>query len=782
MTAKNNATKTLSTKSCQTHCSQGEKFAPAVTISSVAYPNRNCPNNGILDKFAEESENEFQHPENNCFIGAPHGCESRKDNENRETRCHDVQTRSLLDEDESSDQRVRDGEGGELKQHHLYCSTTSSVIRERVVAVVSSLFLIALFTCYVFLGGGRKDFFAKMKLVSSRQGKIRYHGTHIPGKKGNKHFQIPAFPAGALLGIPTENISLPASTTASSNPLSSLDNEQVDPPYDPLTDFEYKDENDKVRALTYWEEIAAAIEQTESLLYDDQTENSKKYQLPEIDNDTLSSLWSNFSTWGPCYPRAVEVKMGPNNRNLRWSSTKNPNNNNWTYIVQSNSGKITDESSIVYPSYSKSYHSPPNQELGGLCRPGFLIIGQGKCGTSSLYHYLTGHPRVLPAKEKQIHYFLYHRTRSLGWYYSHFPSLESFLGRGALMTGEASPGYMPYPAVVEMVAKTMGRSAIDGEESSKGGVEIWKERVQSMPKIIAIVRDPIDRAVSSYEYNYVQPALNKLKAGMGVMASGEKIPGGMSDEFYMKHHLFTFEELACAELKVLKSCLQPGGEGEKWTYRKYGEKSSMFFHESFGTRENSTQLSPLIHLDGACYNATKSKPVPRAQWVELAKKSPEKVLQLPNLQLTQSIIGRGLYALPLEWWYEVFSSSHPAKMKEDKIFVVCTEHMSSDAEVTMENVTQFLGLPNFDFTNVTGAGRYNVGSHRGYDTVTPWDESQVDDDDSEEKGRLLNLDYSQIESKLTSISDDLMFELLDFYRPFNKRLFKLIGKSCPWKN
>ena len=44
-------------------------------------------------------------------------------------------------------------------------------------------------------------------------------------------------------------------------------------------------------------------------------------------------------------------------------------------------------------------------DLSGYCRPGFLIIGQGKCGTSSLYHYLIGHPRVLPANEKQIHYF-----------------------------------------------------------------------------------------------------------------------------------------------------------------------------------------------------------------------------------------------------------------------------------------------------------------------------------------------------------------------------------------
>jgi len=113
---------------------------------------------------------------------------------------------------------------------------------------------------------------------------------------------------------------------------------------------------------------------------------------------------------------------------------------------------------------------------------------------------------------------------------------------------------------------------------------------------------------------------------------------------------------------------------------------------------------------------------------------------------------------------------------------VCTEHMSTNAEVTMENVTQFLGLPNFDFSNVTGAGRYNVGSHRGYDTVTPGEDSNVDDDDSEEEGRRMNLDYSQTESELASISDDLMLELLDFYRPYNERLFKLIGKACPWKN
>ena len=50
-------------------------------------------------------------------------------------------------------------------------------------------------------------------------------------------------------------------------------------------------------------------------------------------------------------------------------------------------------------------------DLSNLCRPGFIIIGAGKCGTSSLYHYLVGHPRVLPAVQKQIHYWVYHRDR-----------------------------------------------------------------------------------------------------------------------------------------------------------------------------------------------------------------------------------------------------------------------------------------------------------------------------------------------------------------------------------
>jgi hypothetical protein len=80
------------------------------------------------------------------------------------------------------------------------------------------------------------------------------------------------------------------------------------------------------------------------------------------------------------------------------------------------------------------------------------------------------------------------------------------------MTGEASPGYLPYPDVAYMVRQRMPG-----------------------PRIIAVGREPISRAYSSYRYNYVNPTLETMRAGkvFGVQKS-------QSDAFYMSF-LFSFE-------------------------------------------------------------------------------------------------------------------------------------------------------------------------------------------------------------------------------------------------
>ena len=692
-----------------------------------------------------------------------------------------------------------------LEPRRLFQNYTTSNAKRVALLMTYALLLLLMIAVSALIITGDNDqhpLFNKLRISGSSNSQRRPHKHvnldaltfHRNGNKNSKDkhpkekkkLSYPTFPAMALLGISIhKNTASPPSIASSSSSSTTTSSSMLlndSPPYDP-TDFQYLGKSGRNRTLTYWEEVVAAIESSSNSL--------SRADIPlGSNNNNQEHMWSNITTWGPCFPRLMEMNGSTppnNNRHLRWSNKKNTkqsgrnnNLNNWTYIVQSNSDLITDEKSILYPTYKRNYNIPSSvpEPLGGMCRPGFLIIGQGKCGTSSLYHYLTGHNRILPASEKQIHYFLYHAHKSLGWYYSHFPMMESFLGRGALMTGEASPGYMPYPDVVETVVKKLATTTMGDSAKNNGGVDAWKEHIQSLPKIIAIVRNPIERAVSSYKYNYIEPAMEQLKRGRGVSASGEKIPGARSEQYYRKHHLFTFEELAFAELDALKDCLKPGGNGETLSHERYGMKADMFFYDSFQRRANgTTSVSPLIHLDGACYPKTKSKAVPRLQWQDVAKKHPQKVLQLPNLQLTQSLIGRGVYALPLEWWYEVFSSSKNSN-KEERIHVVCTEDLSNDTENAMEDVTAFLGLPEFDFSNVTEEGRYNVGGHRGYDTVTPWNSTNPSNDhDNEGEEQTLE----QLDAELTAISDGLMKQLLDFYRPYNERLFKLIGKTCPWK-
>jgi hypothetical protein len=88
-----------------------------------------------------------------------------------------------------------------------------------------------------------------------------------------------------------------------------------------------------------------------------------------------SSTCNTTFSWGPCFPPHT---------NIDW---------------------LGEVSRYKEPVYDSSVPAKGIQDVSGLCRPGFIIIGAGKCGTSSLYHYLTEHPRVLPAREKQIHYF-----------------------------------------------------------------------------------------------------------------------------------------------------------------------------------------------------------------------------------------------------------------------------------------------------------------------------------------------------------------------------------------
>jgi Sulfotransferase domain len=111
--------------------------------------------------------------------------------------------------------------------------------------------------------------------------------------------------------------------------------------------------------------------------------------------------------------------------------------------------------------------------------PDFLIIGAQKCGTTSLYQYLTCHPQIVSANQKEVHFFDLNYNLGLDWYRAQVGEVD----RPNSLCGEASPYYIFHPQVPQRV-------------------------YQHFPqiKLIVLLRNPVDRAISHYYHE-----VNRLK-------------------------------------------------------------------------------------------------------------------------------------------------------------------------------------------------------------------------------------------------------------------------------
>lgn len=122
---------------------------------------------------------------------------------------------------------------------------------------------------------------------------------------------------------------------------------------------------------------------------------------------------------------------------------------------------------------------------GRPCLPNLLIIGAAKAGTTSLHSYLSEHPEVFMSKHKELSFFNPERRWHLGveWYKSNFDDRYA-------INGEASPKYSRFPRTL--------------------GVPERIRDVLGMPKLVYIVRDPVDRLLAQYtevlaDYEHVRP-------------------------------------------------------------------------------------------------------------------------------------------------------------------------------------------------------------------------------------------------------------------------------------
>jgi tetratricopeptide (TPR) repeat protein len=115
---------------------------------------------------------------------------------------------------------------------------------------------------------------------------------------------------------------------------------------------------------------------------------------------------------------------------------------------------------------------PQNWNLKPVKVPNFIIIGSQRCGTTSLYTYLSKHPQILTPIKKEMDFFSWHFDRGIDWYLAHFPPMpqgEQFV------TGEASPSYF------------------DCREAPERLYRLFPEA-----KLIVLLRNPVDRAISQF--------------------------------------------------------------------------------------------------------------------------------------------------------------------------------------------------------------------------------------------------------------------------------------------
>ena len=104
--------------------------------------------------------------------------------------------------------------------------------------------------------------------------------------------------------------------------------------------------------------------------------------------------------------------------------------------------------------------------------PAFVIIGAQRSGTTSVYNWLSLHPNVLPAYQKEVHFFdgkQYHRGER--WYRSRFP-----ITHGSTTAVEASPNMLYNLLSPERATALLPPST----------------------RFIVLLRDPTERAISHY--------------------------------------------------------------------------------------------------------------------------------------------------------------------------------------------------------------------------------------------------------------------------------------------
>ncbi len=140
--------------------------------------------------------------------------------------------------------------------------------------------------------------------------------------------------------------------------------------------------------------------------------------------------------------------------------------------------------------------------MSAFLRPSFFLIGERKCGTSSLFRYLVEHPQVLPGERKEMQFFAEgpeHVEANFQRYLSRFPADEGTVAQ-RLCWPELNKEGILYEEDLDY-PRDGGKHYITGEASAATFAEVEPcllRRYLPDLKLIVILRDPVERAFSHH--------------------------------------------------------------------------------------------------------------------------------------------------------------------------------------------------------------------------------------------------------------------------------------------
>jgi Sulfotransferase domain len=136
----------------------------------------------------------------------------------------------------------------------------------------------------------------------------------------------------------------------------------------------------------------------------------------------------------------------------------------------------------------------------GVRWPNFFVVGAPRCGTTSMWHYLRQHPEIFMSPVKEPHFFVPFRPRFMPAVKDERAYLRIFEGaKDEKVLGEASPSYLTDPGAAERI-----------------------KAVAPHARILALVRDPVERAHSDYWH--------KVRYGVERRSFLEVVRTGLAEE------------------------------------------------------------------------------------------------------------------------------------------------------------------------------------------------------------------------------------------------------------